>query len=81
MDAATAAYERACGAVSLTLLQKGSGGLVLQGIPAQSASFKKPPKDVKNKLTVGLREGFHRASPSSLGLDFSNAVFQSFAAL
>lgn len=62
-------------------LQKGSRELALQDIPVQSASFKEPPKDVKNKLTVGLQDGFHYAFPSSLVLDFLNAVLQSFTAL
>lgn len=81
MDSATAACKQSCGAVTLTPLSKGTGGLVLQGIPAQSASFKEPLKDVKNKLTVGLQGSFCCASPSSLVLEFLRAVFQSFAVL
>lgn len=45
-------------------LQKGRRRLVLQGISAQSASFKKTPKDVKNKVAVGWQDSFHHASPS-----------------
>lgn len=44
----------------------------------QSASFKKPPGDVKNKLTEGLQEGFRCAS---FQLHFVNAIFQSSAEL
>lgn len=61
---ATAAWERGCRALLLMPLQKGSRGLVLQGISAQSASFKKTPKDVKNKVAVGWQDSFHHASPS-----------------
>lgn len=43
---------------------KGSRGLVLQGISAQSASFKKTPKDVKNKVAVGWQDSFRHASTS-----------------
>lgn len=78
---ATAARKESRGAIELMPLAKETWLFVLQGTAVQFASFKRPPKVVTNKLTEGLRDGFHHASFSSLLLHCSNAVFQLSAAL